>query len=418
MTARLPKNPLPTLQNALENNLEHIRQRAQIILMTLDKKTLEDIAEETGLSTRTVQKWQRAWAEEGLRIFPKEMWVSEKAAKSKKASAPAIEETPTEQDKLATLVYPPIRLSIAFHDQPGVVASDTIREAGRKLLLFNLEQVVYYEPVAIAGTDIEGVHKMRVATRRMRSLFDVMGDYLDSSLYDRVQGNLRRTARRLGKVRDLDVFLHKTQHYIETALAGNAEPLAPLLDATRHRHERARKNLLKWLEDREFDRFVTHLFSLVQNPSENLLDEAQWAAQVSYVVPRLIYSQLEIIRAYENQLIEADADTFHMLRIEFKRLRYTFEFFEEVLGHSAKQVIHAIKHLQDHLGDMNDGEIALQLLTKLERKLPQEAVEATAAYRQARQIEIDNLRATFPQVWQQFNQPAIREAVAMAIAVL
>ena len=51
-----------------------------------------------------------------------------------------------------------------------------------------------------------------------------------------------------------------------------------------------------------------------------------------------------------------------MLRIEFKKFRYTVEYFREVLGKRAFEVIEEVKPLQDHLGDMNDAQVASQIL--------------------------------------------------------
>ena len=49
----------------------------------------------------------------------------------------------------------------------------TVEEAFRHILVTNLNAVHEWEPVAVKGEDIEGVHQMRVGLRRMRSALSV-----------------------------------------------------------------------------------------------------------------------------------------------------------------------------------------------------------------------------------------------------
>lgn len=45
-------------------------------------------------------------------------------------------------------------------------------------------------------------------------------------------------------------------------------------------------------------------------------------------------------------------ETLHALRIECKYLRYTLEFFQEVLDHSVAALIRQVIAVQDHLGEI------------------------------------------------------------------
>ncbi|MEJ2326812.1 MAG: CHAD domain-containing protein, partial [Chromatiaceae bacterium] len=92
---------------------------------------------------------------------------------------------------------------------------DLRKDAARKPLYFHFLRKLYHEPGTRLGEDIEELHDMRVATRRMRAAFQVFGDYLDMDKMKVFLKGLRRTGRALGAVRDLDVFWEKTQHYLE-----------------------------------------------------------------------------------------------------------------------------------------------------------------------------------------------------------
>lgn len=401
MTTKLPEDVTSSLQKASQHSRPTIQQRAQIILMTLDEKSLTEIVEATQLSERTVVKWQQAWEKDGLAIFPAEILAEE-------ASPPPV---------------PPstFRLNLQFRTHSGILATDPVSEAGRKLFLFNLEQLILHEPIAILDNDIEGVHKMRVAIRRIRSFFKLIRNYLDEESLKRVNQSLRKTARRLGQVRDLDIILLKTQHYIDAQLGGDANALHPLLDILHTRRQKAHHKLVEWLHNPDYDRFIIHFYSLVQEAQAGIMPARNGLPagyRVNEVVPRLVYTCLENIRAYETHLADADATTFHALRLEFKQFRYTLEAFREVLGESVKPVIAASKDIQDHLGDLNDAEVAQVYLKKLLHKLPTEAKAAVQAYRNTRQAEAEELMAAMLDAWLQFNRSEIREALALAIAVL
>lgn len=62
---------------------------------------------------------------------------------------------------------------------PGVLPDDPMSEAGRKVLRFHFGRMLEHEPGTRLGDDIEELHDMRVATRRMRSAFRVFTSYFD-----------------------------------------------------------------------------------------------------------------------------------------------------------------------------------------------------------------------------------------------
>jgi CHAD domain-containing protein len=130
------------------------------------------------------------------------------------------------------------------------------------------------------------------------------------------------------------------------------------------------------------------------------------------------------VHAFDAALDGAAVTVLHALRIECKRLRYTLEFFCEVLGPEAEQVIAEVVRLQDHLGDLNDADVANTMLSNFlfapSRKDASEPVIApgVVAYLAAKQRELQRLMSTFPAAWEQFNRPEVRRSLADAVAVL
>lgn len=52
----------------------------------------------------------------------------------------------------------------------------------------------------------------------------------------------------------------------------------------------------------------------------------------------------------------------HNMRIAAKRLRYTFEVFEEVLPEACSAIVKELTHIQDELGALHDSDVMIALL--------------------------------------------------------
>ncbi len=315
----------------------------------------------------------------------------------------------------------------------GMLPDDPMAEAGRKAILFHFERLIRHEPGSRLGDDIEEVHDMRVATRRMRSAFRIMSPYFKKDVMQPFNDELRQVARALGAVRDLDVFIDKAQRFAEKR-AGMELDL--LLQAWYLERRDARMDLIDHLDSKAFRRFVKDFHRFLTTPGKGVKSSAEppedanalIAYQVRHVVPQLIYARYERVRTYETVLDGAPVSTLHALRIDIKRLRYAVEFFVEVLGPEAKAVIEACKTMQDHLGDLNDAEVAIDRLTAFVTahnaqfsgipKFIRPDISGVEAYLVAQHAERQRLLDTFPQAWAVFNGEAFRRNLGLAVAGL
>jgi CHAD domain-containing protein len=312
---------------------------------------------------------------------------------------------------------------------PGVLAGDALSEAGRKVLGYHFGQMVLHENGTRVGEDIEELHDMRVATRRMRSAFDVFSDAYDRNEIKAHLKGLRATGRALGRVRDLDVFMEKAQRYLETIPQEERHGLDPLLLIWQKEREIEREKMLTHLNSESYANFKQRFLDFLTTPGAGQKNNVKTTPHlVQHVVPVLIYTRLAAVRAYSLILDSATIEQLHGLRIEFKKLRYTLEYFREVLGPGVKELIEEIKTLQDHLGDLNDADVACDILRRFlddwesrqvykpisERDNPQPIV----AYLAAKHAERYFLTTNFQEVWQNYERPEMRAKMASAIAVL
>ncbi len=318
---------------------------------------------------------------------------------------------------------------------PGVKPGDLMSEAGRKILRVQYRRMLLEEPGTRLGEDIEVLHQMRVATRRMRAALCLFAPYYERDIARQIRRGMQRAGRTLGRVRDLDIFMENVQAYLAELPAERQGELDIPLAYWEKRYRRAREKMLAYLDGGRYQEFVELMGHFVGTRGLGSLDADDAAGQqrVQYAIPRVIYQQYETIRAYEPLLRGASITLYHELRIDAKRLRYTLEFFQEVLGPEVEPVIEALVAVQDHLGALHDADVTQRHLREDMEKLLKSAgkrqksrnggsdqpdIGGIVAYLENRELEIERLIATFPTTWERAIAPETRRNLALAISIL
>ncbi len=444
-TEKLGDTEKSLLENIARGPRELLSKRAIIILMTDNGSSVANIAKEVSFTPRTVRRWQREFARKRLNIFPEQ--VLDRYQPSKPVSAPVIVAEParetettkpkkvkqakkTSKPKLHWLQGESV-IEYPLREKIGLEPTDSLAEAGRKVLGFHFGRMLTHEPGTRLGSDIEALHDMRVATRRMRAAFRVFGSGFTKKAGKPLLARLRATGRALGQVRDLDVFVEKLHHYQQALPEGERAGLQPLLEAWLAQREQARQEMLAYLDSDKYLKFKQDFLAFVTTAglgAKPIPMDVPTPYQLRHLVPGLIYERYEAVHAFEVVLDHATLEILHQLRITFKQFRYALEFFAEILGKESQKVIQEVKALQDHLGELNDARVACDLLRDFlaewdqnqrhlllaERQSPIPLV----AYLETKLEEQQRLMATFPQAWARFNHPDFRRNLALALSVL
>jgi hypothetical protein len=147
--------------------------------------------------------------------------------------------------------------------------TDTLAEAGRKVMRQHFVAMLKQEEDTRHGEDIEALHDMRVATRRMRASFEVFGNAFEAKALKPHLKGLRATGRFLGRVRDLDVFMEKAQRYLDELPQYAPHGLDSLLQSWQAQREKARAAMLAYLDSKEYQNFKDAFvaFITIQHPT-------------------------------------------------------------------------------------------------------------------------------------------------------
>jgi CHAD domain-containing protein len=419
---------------------EVIARRARLLLAWDDGLARSEMLEHAGLSARRARYWLGAFRELRLGIFPQR--AVDAAAQRLAACPSAVGQEPAAVVAVGPPAEEPAPLprEIELLDKPGIEADDPMSEAGRKTFRFHYRRMLYHEPGTRLGEDIEALHDMRVATRRMRAAFRVFGDYFDPEVTAPYLKGLKRTGRTLGAVRDLDVFHEKVQAYLTSLPPSQWAGLQGLLSVLDSQREAARQRMIAYLDGPKYRRFAARFGEFVETEGMGSLPAAIAGGEprpyrVRHVAPMAIYERLAAVRAYDEwvSMPNPPLARLHALRIACKGLRYTLEFFGEVLGPTTKALVKQVVALQDHLGELHDAVMASGILRDFlvwgtwghDEAQPRPPVLETpviapgvAAYLATKQRELQDLWDGFPQVWQQLKGSEFSRMVAEAVAVL
>lgn len=405
------------------------RRRAKALLALDAGATAKEAAECAGFSARRARYWEKLFREKRMGIFPERLIEKIEVESAEPVGKVALIQV---VEALPAPVPPPPA-------QPGLLRDESMAEAARKTIHFHFQRMLEHEAGTRAGENIEELHDMRVATRRMRAALGVFDDYLDREAWQPFAKLLRRTGRALGKVRDLDVFREKMQRYLDQRADARQTELEPLRAAWETEHGAAREGLLTYFDSEAYARFKVEFGDFLETPGAGARPVVSKEGEplrhrVWQVLPILLYQGLAEVCAYDDCITGADAPLtrYHQLRIASKRLRYTLEFFKEVLHPEAEMLIARIKTLQDHLGNLQDAVVACEVLrdfliwgtwghsqgAKISTAAELVIAPGVAAYLNARQTEIQDLKHTFAPVWAQVQCEEFRRQLGALVMVL
>lgn len=213
----------------------------------------------------------------------------------------------------------------------------------------------------IETDDVEAVHDMRVATRRLRSAIGDLTPFLKKKARRIVNSELRKIAQTLGPVRDRDVEVAA----LEKLLAKTSdEEIAAELDATIKIRRSERQSIQSGLSGLLAEADLENLRSAL----DYMLDEAlrPTATKGAKFDKRSRAAITDRINEF-NDLTGGFYDPFniadlHRLRIAAKRLRYSIELFAVPRDDSFKEFASGIAEMQTFLGELHDADVWIERL--------------------------------------------------------
>ncbi|GAC1329823.1 MAG: hypothetical protein NVS2B16_16130 [Chloroflexota bacterium] len=131
----------------------------------------------------------------------------------------------------------------------GLDAGDSIREAAVKILWVRFNDMwALWAPVS-KGTDVEALHDMRVASRRLRTVMQTFRPCFPKSSFRRHYTCIQQIADLLGEVRDRDVLIEELNNDEERLVPEQRLEVRQLITELSDEREASRALLQKQLRD-------------------------------------------------------------------------------------------------------------------------------------------------------------------------
>lgn len=216
------------------------------------------------------------------------------------------------------------------------------------------------------GEDIEALHDMRVASRRLRAAFRVFRPCFRKELRIPPEMQVRQVTQALGQVRDQDVLLD----FLRQWAAEHEFDIEWLVDRENQIREGGRLRMVSALDDLEQSDLPSQITSLLD--AVEMTDTKgkagrsnQFWRQAAPLVSDRLTAMRELGPSMED---ETDMEGLHAMRIAAKRLRYTMEAFTPSFGKPLQDKIEVVKILQEQLGQLHDSDVWVDKLEQYQRE--------------------------------------------------
>ncbi|MCB8821682.1 CYTH and CHAD domain-containing protein [Microvirga rosea] len=243
--------------------------------------------------------------------------------------------------------------------EPGMTSPEAFRVIARSCL----SQIIRNEEILRRTRSPASLHQMRVGVRRLKAAISFFEDMLDDRESKAVIERVRWIGKKLGHVRDIDVYAD--------ALKNSDEGWGRrALDEAERQRAKAYKSLLRTFEKPRFMRAILGLAAWIEAGRWHARRKARLVAARELLAVDRAARELENrwvkIRKTSGELGDMSDGKRHRLRIRIKELRYGLEFFTSTfVGEQAEQrqreILSVLEDLQDDLGKMNDLVVAKEL---------------------------------------------------------
>ena len=204
-----------------------------------------------------------------------------------------------------------------------------------------------HDPGTRLGTEIESLHQMRVATRRLRAVLRTAEPMLEPEWTRSLENELSWLGAFLGQARDLDVQIAYFEKEATRLDARDRKPLAQFITHLRTQRERVQELVLSELKSARYFDLVRRLQQTAGDP---------FVVETTVTLRDLAGREFKKLRKAIRRLGSSpNQAALHKIRIKTKRARYAAELAMWAVGKPAARFMKRAVAVQDLLGSYQDS---------------------------------------------------------------
>ena len=243
-------------------------------------------------------------------------------------------------------------------------------------------------PCVRKGKDVESIHKMRVACRRLLTVLEVFEDLLPVKSMKAWRKSVRRILRTLRQARDADVQTDFLLHLSAGLRNPKERPgIEKLILRLRQKREKEQNRIIDVLREWETGSALKELQLFLNHPAKRyVLDDRSFSPVFYKRASAILCEKLKVFLAYEQHVpFPERIKEFHRMRIAAKHFRYTLETFLPAYGKNMAKFLEEIKRIQQLLGEIHDCNV---WFFSLERFIGKEKKRAKKYYGHQRSFHL------------------------------
>ena len=231
-------------------------------------------------------------------------------------------------------------------------------------------------------------------------------------------GELKWLARKLGAVRDLDVFqiaIRELESEIPPSIVDDLEEYYRSLKAE---WDESRKALLVALSSERYEQLKCRIEGLLEkingtSKSKKRKGKNAFKSEVSDLKELLIDSVCDFRKRANKVDSRSPSEEIHDLRKRGKQMRYLFEFSTPVFGKPTRKLAKTFEALQENLGSFQDACIGIDRINAYGESHPEKKILALRLVRASFYQQHDEARENFEALWsKEFASRLTRKRVA------
>ncbi|HEY7007941.1 MAG TPA: CHAD domain-containing protein [Jatrophihabitantaceae bacterium] len=231
-------------------------------------------------------------------------------------------------------------------------------------------------PGVLADIDIEYLHDMRTAVRATRSVLRLAEDLLSDSRAAQLAAEFSWLAELTTPLRDLDVSLLELDGRGDTDLRG-IDHLEPLRKHLAKQRRRALRTVRAGLESERGTRLSANWHAAVTALAAPTAVESEGPSTRAVAGEQARVAYRRIVKAAAHVTADTPPEELHGLRRRCKRMRYLLDSYASVYPAGPhREVLSALKSLQDCLGAIQDVDVQRQQLSDLAATLTRAGTSA------------------------------------------
>jgi CHAD domain-containing protein len=277
------------------------------------------------------------------------------------------------------------------HSANAVEASTPAGEAAGRILLAKAQPLFELEAAAHGGTDMDAVHDMRVASRRVREALRLFAPLYRRRMFAEWDALFGHVTGSLGLVRDADVYVAAMRGVMGRAKEPDERvTLAYLIG---HR-QGVRAGDLRRMRKRLERLDLAKLRKRFEKAAVRVRDIPEAAQPLGAIAREAVETRVTAAFGHiPAALTPEDSASQHAMRIACKKLRYAVETLEPCFGDDYDDLHDLLVRFQDELGELHDLDVFLAQVRELRGSAEARAARVPAAGIDAVVRDLESRRA-------------------------